>query len=173
MFDMLEPYLAEIKLALMAAAAIGLFWAGWEVNGWRIGVAIEKQKTEAANLLAAETAKVLVAERANAKLTTELEQAHAIHQQAIDSDHERNRRAIAEFGRLRLTGSGPGGNGALSAAARATGFPDGAAAGITIDLATIDLANDADFEARSLLERAAGCATYAKLIEDFRAQHSP
>ncbi len=86
---------------------------------------VEKQKTDAAQTLAAETAKTRAAEKAVQELINQQDLQDATHQKTVSDLSDRLRRAAGPAGRLRdpnaTAGCGGGGGSPQGAAASATG----------------------------------------------------
>lgn len=107
--------------------AVASFFYGGHVEALKWEAAIAEQKAEAGKQLAAETQKVLAAERAHALLTQRLEKDHVEHQAALDRAYADARRAVAAAGGLRDPGRRPGGGCPMPAAAGPAGSPADAA----------------------------------------------
>jgi len=110
---MLLPDLRTAAIACLAGVVIGAlpawyFTAEYKDSKW--GKAISDQKVEAANVLQAETDKVLAAERAANKFKDQLEKQHADSQKRIDTTLADNRRLARELGGLRDPGRRPSGS---------------------------------------------------------------
>ena len=151
---MLNPYfLLGIGITILALVT-GAFFEGEHIQATADTVAVDRLKIDAAAKLADANAKTLETERARDALKDELEKAHAIHQASIDADHARNRAAIDALGWMRVqSGHGGGSSRDLPASTIAATFPPGAFTGITIDLPTAQLVNDADAECRGFLAK--------------------
>ena len=105
-----------ILMAVIAAllAALGGFFYGRHVEalGWEL--AVQRQKTEAAALLAEAERRLADEQARRAALSLEIEVNHAKRQAAIDAAYAENRRLSARIVGLLDAGTGPGGGGALS-----------------------------------------------------------
>lgn len=55
----LNPYARAIKLGAILLLAVGLFAAGWQVNGWRLGAQIERKEAARQTALTARQAKAM------------------------------------------------------------------------------------------------------------------
>jgi hypothetical protein len=96
------PFQSHIIVGAIALA-VG-FASGWQVNGWRLGNAIEKQKAEAAQALAMETAKARKIEKDNDRIRIEAEVKHAKARDQIERTLADNRRLARQLGGLRDPG---------------------------------------------------------------------
>lgn len=107
-------YAAIYILGLLGGGAIGVIATSGYYNQ-----AIDKQKIEAANVLVAETAKVITAERKQKELTDALEKQHDEAKDEIDAQHSDNLRLASELKRLREQRRRESGAGTVSETGRA------------------------------------------------------
>jgi hypothetical protein len=117
MFDLIIPYWPQIKLALIAAAALSLVAGGWTARGYVDGAAIAAQKIEAAETLAKEVKAKDATEHDLAQQSFKLELKHAQAQSALDDLHTR---VTDSLGGLRRAGFGPSGTCPMPKAATTT-----------------------------------------------------
>lgn len=162
---------AKIIAILLSVIALGIAVLGYGHYQYTKGVkvttttyeaAIEKQKGEAAQLLEAETAKVLARERELADLKAKQEQQDAQHQKTIIDLQARLRAAAGPAGRLRdpnAPGCGGGGGGAIGAPAADPGSrpSDGAEAGGLLSAQLSGLLQRLTFEADAINVAYASC----------------
>ncbi|MEA4837876.1 MAG: hypothetical protein VB101_06295 [Rhodospirillaceae bacterium] len=146
-----------ILVAVIAAllAALGGFFYGRHVEALDWELAVQRQKTEAAAVLAEAERRVADEQARRAALSLDIEVNHAKRQAAIDAAYAENRRLSDRIVGLLDAGTGPGGGGALSGnPGAATGNPglcpayrelSGAMAGLLG--AGAELARNADREA--------------------------
>lgn len=147
---------------------------GWIVNGWRIGNAIEKQKTAAAKTLAEETEKVRKLERDNDKIRNQAEVDHAKSRDQIERALADNRLLARQLGGLRDPGRRPGGNKPLCRDAKASSDLAATAAESRLSEAGEGLlspeASDFILEIAAEADRA---ADYARVCHDWAMRVSP
>lgn len=105
-----------ILVAVIAAllAALGGFFYGRHVEALDWQLAVARQKTEAAALLAEAERRVADEQARWAALSLEIEVNHAKRQAAIDAAYAENRRLSDRIVGLLDAGGGPGGGNALS-----------------------------------------------------------
>ena len=115
-----------IAVAAALLAALGGFFYGGHVEALEWQLAVQRQKTEAAALLADAERKAAAEQARTAALSLEIEAQYAKQQAAIDAAYDENRRLSARIVGLLDAGSGAGGGSALSgdpgAAARDPGL---------------------------------------------------
>lgn len=99
-----NPYVAFGALVGFILAVTAAFFYGQHVEGLSWQAAIAKQKQEAAEILAAESAKVVTAERAASELKDRIEKEHANHALALDNILVENRALAVRLGGLRDPG---------------------------------------------------------------------
>ena len=107
-------WIAAGVLLVIVAAALGGFFYGRHVEALDWQLAVARQETEAAALLAEAERRVADEQARRAALSLEIEVNHAKRQAAIDAAYAENRRLSDRIVGLLDAGSGPGGGNALS-----------------------------------------------------------
>jgi hypothetical protein len=126
---MIRAWNARTTIAVALVCFLAGATSGWTVNGWRLGNAIEAQKTKAATELAKATQRARSAEKAQDKIRIEAEVNHAKARDQIERTLADNRRLARQLGGLRDPGHRPGGDCAVPGGAQAAGERDAGATG--------------------------------------------
>lgn len=119
---------AALALVLMASGWVGFAWERNLLQDLRL--AVEAQKTQAADQLAAATAKTAAIEQARDDLNLKIEADHAQHQVLLSAAAADNQRLADDIDRLRRQSpGGTGGHGAVPVSPRAAAQSAGARPG--------------------------------------------
>jgi hypothetical protein len=143
-----NPWIIVSALVAFIFTAVGGFAYGGRVERLKWEAAIERQKTEAATLLAYANANALQKHLAYESIKDELEKTHAEKRDALNAVYADNRRLVDELGGLRDARGRQSCPAAVAASAKPARDAAAGAAGCQLSVETsralLDLARDAD-----------------------------
>jgi hypothetical protein len=142
---MIKAFLGQYKMYFYGALAVGLFLAGWSVNGWRLNAKIEK-------LNAAHTKQVLETERIAHDLVAETEARSLANIEAVRKERDNAIQSLKKLRGVTIDGRIIG---VLSDYTKTTG----SASDTQDDTRTAEATYDAEEQTRIIIEN------YAKFNE--------
>lgn len=85
---MIKAFLGQYKMYFYGALAVGLFLAGWSVNGWRLNIKIVKLENSIVKLEKEHLKKVLETERIAHDLVAETEARSLVNIEAVRKERD-------------------------------------------------------------------------------------